>query len=42
VDDAFGCCIDVLQTWDTHDLRSEKLRLFFGDEGMDEMKRRAT
>jgi putative hemolysin len=41
VDDEFSACIDVLQAWDTHDLRSEKLRLLFGDEGMDEMKRRA-
>jgi hypothetical protein len=41
VDDDFSSCIDVLQLWDTHDLRSEKLRLFFGDEGMDEMKVRA-
>lgn len=41
VDEDFGSCVDVLQLWDTHDLRSEKLRLFFGDEGMDEMKARA-
>lgn len=42
VDEEFSSCVDVLQVWDTHDLRSEKLRLFFGDEGMEELKWRAT
>jgi hypothetical protein len=41
IDKEFGSCIDVLQVWDTHDLRSEKLRLFFGDEGIDRLKKRA-
>lgn len=41
VDEDFASCIDVLQVWDTYDLRSEKLRLFFGDEGMEQLRERA-
>lgn len=41
VDDAFASCIDVLHVWDTHDLSSSKIRLFFGDTGLDMLAKRA-
>jgi putative hemolysin len=41
VDEEFASCVDVLQVWDTHDTRSAKLRLFFGDDGIDELRERA-